>query len=62
MTTDRVYARTCAIYRLLKGGHIDKAKAHELAARRIRNTYKEPGWLDRTIEIWLRGPLKKATQ
>jgi hypothetical protein len=55
---DRYYLRTCAIYRLLKHGHVDKAGALELARRRIPGTYAKPDRLDATIEIWLAGPLK----
>lgn len=55
---DRRYMRACAIWRLLKNGHIDKAKARELAAQPIRGEYKISGWLNNTIEIWLNGPLK----
>ena len=44
---DRPYLRTCAIYRLLKNGRIDKRRAIEIAPR-----------LTATIEIWLNGPLK----
>lgn len=43
---DRVYLRTCAVYRLLKHGRIDKARALEIAPH-----------LRATIEIWLSGPL-----
>lgn len=62
---DRYYLRTCAIYRLLKAGRIDKAGALELARRPIKRlkpwqyTHAKRGaWLDATIEIWLAGPLK----
>jgi hypothetical protein len=44
---DRVYLRTCAIYRLLKGGWIGQRRAIEIAPR-----------LTATIEIWKNGPLK----
>lgn len=61
---DRIYLRTCAVYRLLKHGHIDKTKAIELADRPLRRgspafpQYKQRGYLNGTIEIWLSGPLK----
>lgn len=54
---DRYYLRTCAIYRLLKAGRIDKAGAKALARRKIRGVYAKPDRLDGTIEIWLNGPL-----
>lgn len=56
---DRYYLRTCAIYRLLKHGHIDKAGARQLARRPIPHTYAKPNRLDGTIEIWLAGPLRE---
>jgi hypothetical protein len=61
---DRIYLRTCAVYRLLKHGRIDKAKAIELADRPLRPgskrypQFKSKGYLNGTIEIWLNGPLK----
>ncbi len=45
---DRVYLRTCAIYRLLKSGRIDETRAKALAPH-----------LTATIEIWKYGPLRK---
>ena len=60
-TLDRVYLRTCAIYRLLKHGLIGKAVAKELAARPFRNLSVRPGrerYLDSTIEIWARDVIK----
>jgi hypothetical protein len=54
---DRVYLRTCAIYRLLKIGRIDKAGALELARRRIKGCHVAANRLDGTIELWLAGPL-----
>lgn len=53
-TWDREYVRITAIFRLMKHGHADVARAKELAARRIRGVYKRSGWLDNTIEIWAR--------
>lgn len=55
---DRYYLRTCAIYRLLKNGHIGKAGAMTLARRPIRGVHAPGNRLDGTIEIWLSGPLK----
>lgn len=50
---DRLYLRTCALYRLLKTGRIDKAQAKALSRRRIRGHYKQrDGYLDATIELW----------
>ena len=57
---DRYYLRTCAIYKLLKHGHIDKAGALELAARPIRGCYAKPDRLNGTIELWLNGPLRSV--
>jgi hypothetical protein len=57
---DRFFLRTCAIYRLLKSGRVDKDGAKKLARRPIRGTYAKPDRLDGTIEIWLAGPLKAA--
>jgi hypothetical protein len=56
---DRYYLRTCAIYRLLKHGHVDKAGALALARRPVPGCYAQPKRLDATIEIWLKGPLKR---
>jgi hypothetical protein len=55
---DRYYLRTCAIYRLLKGGHVDKAGALAIAGRPIRGIYAKPDRLNGTIELWLAGPLR----
>jgi hypothetical protein len=55
---DRYYLRTCAIYRLLKHGRIDKAGALAIARRPIRGVHAKPNRLDGTIELWLSGPLK----
>lgn len=49
---DRVYLRTCAIWRLLKAGRITAADARALANRPIRQCYRKAGWLDATISIW----------
>ncbi len=61
MTPDRsldfLYLRTCAVYRLLKSGRIDKAAAIALANRPLRRGYKSRNYLNATIEIWLAGPL-----
>lgn len=57
-TLDRYYLRTCAIYRLLKNGCIDKAGALEIARRRIPGAHAKPDRLDGTIELWLAGPLR----
>jgi len=55
---DRVYLRTCAIYRLLKGGYIDRDKAIELSWRPYRNGRKVTVNLGATIDLWLNGPLR----
>ena len=55
---DRYFLRTCAIYRLLKRGHVDKAGAMALARRPVPGIFTKPNRLDATIEIWLKGPLK----
>lgn len=55
---DREYLRTCAIYRLLKNGRIDKYGALELARRKIPGCPRNPTRLDGTIEVWLNGPLR----
>lgn len=62
---DRLYLRTCAIYRLLKAGRIDKARALQLQNRRYASREASTGrctpprdYLTKTIEIWLAGPLK----
>ena len=55
---DAVYLRTCAIYRLLKNGHIDRDKAIELSFRPMRRGYKQRYNLGATIDIWLAGPLR----
>ena len=62
---DRLYLRTCAIYRLLKAGKIDKARALELQNRRFAAREQSTdrlspprGYLTGTIELWLSGPLK----
>lgn len=48
---DRGYLRTCAVYKLLKQGRIDKARGIELLAQR-----RGAAGLA-TVEIWLNGPL-----
>ena len=58
---DRSYLRTCAIYRLLKNGRIDKRGAFALARRPIRGRWVRPDRLDGTIELWLAGPLRART-
>jgi hypothetical protein len=58
---DRVYLRTCAIYRLLKSKRIGQAQALELQGRRFRCwTYRpvSKDYLTPTIEIWKSGPIK----
>jgi len=55
---DKVYLRTCIIYRALARGWVDKAGALELARRKIRGVYSSPTRLDATIEIWLAGSLR----
>lgn len=56
---DRLYLRTCAIYRLLKGGKIGQARAIELQRLPIRGVAKQsPNRLTGLIEIWKQGPLK----
>lgn len=63
---DRLYLRTCAIYRLLKLRRIDKAQALELqnkryASREASTGRSAPpnGYLTKTIDIWLSGPLSE---
>jgi len=63
---DRLYLRTCAIYRLLKYRRIDRATALELQNRRYASPESSTGrngpprdYLTRTIEIWLSGPLSE---
>lgn len=46
---DKQYLRTCAVYKLLKQGRIDKTRAVELL------TVSKP---IRIVELWLSGPLK----
>ena len=65
-TLDRQYLRTCAIYRLLKSRRIDKAGAVALQGRRYRaqetstgRNAPPQGYLTKTIEIWLAGPLSE---
>jgi hypothetical protein len=48
---DREYLRTCAVYKLLKRGCVNKTRAVELL--------KCPKPLA-TVEIWLSGPLKTS--
>ena len=55
---DRVYLRTCAIYRLLKSGRIGQARAIELQRLPIKGAYRERDRLVGLIEIWKAGPLK----
>lgn len=56
---DRVYLRTCAIYRLLKNKRIGFAQAVEMQDRRSQGrTVVRKGYLTGTIEIWRSGPLK----
>lgn len=55
---DRIYLRTCAIYRLLKHGHIGQAQALEMSNRPLRRAYKRPDYLRGTIEIWKAGPIR----
>lgn len=50
---DKQYLRTCAVYKLLKKGRIDKSRAIELLT--INDYY---GSRKRLIELWLNGPLK----
>ena len=57
---DRVYLRTCALWRLLKAGHITPEQAKELADRPIRGYWRKPGWLVNTIDIWTKGPLRRG--
>jgi hypothetical protein len=49
---DRLYLRTCAIYRLLKNGRITRQQALEIQERPIRHTHKRPGYLTNTIQLW----------
>lgn len=54
---DKVYMRTCAIYRLLRNKHITVEQAKEIANRPIRGAWRQQGWLDNTIAIWVRAKL-----
>lgn len=56
---DREFLRTCAIYRLLKRGYINRDEAKQIARRRVRGCHTKPERLDGTIEIWLNGPLRE---
>lgn len=49
---DRLYLRTCAVYRLLKSGRITREQALEISNRPIRKTYKHHNYLRATIELW----------
>lgn len=55
---DRLYLRTCAIYRLLKSKRIGMAQALELQNLPIKGVYKKPDYLKGTIEIWRNQQLK----
>lgn len=55
---DRLYLRTCAVYRLLKNGHIGQAQALDLSNRPLRRGSKPPNYLRGTIELWKAGALK----
>jgi hypothetical protein len=59
---DRVYLRTCAIYRLLKSGRIGQARAIELQRLPIKGAYRQADRLVCLIEIWKAGPLKDMRQ
>ena len=63
---DRLYLRTCAIYRLLKSYRINKEQALALQSRRFAAPEGHTGrlsppkeYLTATIEIWLAGPLSE---
>ena len=65
-TLDRLYLRTCAIYRLLKAGRIDRDEALALQNHRYAAPDEESGrrhpprdYLTATISIWLSGPLSE---
>ena len=49
---DKQYLRTCAVYRLLKTGRIDKARAIELLRQRYISHAQG------VVELWLAHPLK----
>jgi len=55
---DRYYLRTCAIYRLLKNGGVNRFEAKQVARREIRGMHVKSDRLDGLIDIWLSGPLK----
>jgi len=55
---DRLYLRTCTVYRLLKAGKIGQAQALEISNRPLRRGWKPKDHLKRTIELWKSGPLK----
>jgi hypothetical protein len=55
---DRIYLRTCAIYRLLKSGRIGQARAIELQRLPIKGAPRQSDRLIGLIEIWKAGPLK----
>jgi hypothetical protein len=55
---DRLYLRTCAIYRLLKSNRIGYTQAIELQNLPIKGCYKQQNHLRSTIQIWRSGPLK----
>lgn len=48
---DKVYLRTCVVYRLLKKGRIDKKRAIELLK------VDRP---ENLVELWLNEPLKEV--
>jgi len=53
---DRKYLRVCSVYRLLKKGKVDKARAIELLA--LRHSPNEMATLRGTVDLWLAGPLR----
>ena len=55
---DRVFLRTCAIYRLLKVGWIGQGEALEMQNRKWRKGGAPRGYLSDTIRIWKDGPLR----
>jgi hypothetical protein len=55
---DRKYLRVCSVYRLLKAGKVNKARALDLLADRHSPT--EMKSLRGTVDLWLSGPLRRA--
>ena len=54
---DRDYLRTCAIYRLIKTGRINKTRAKEIARLPVNGMRLKPDRIDATIDLWKFPPL-----